>query len=260
MGDPEFRLGNLIGGIRFEGRMRGRERGQRMALRERQEKIREAYQSVGGRATLYDEMVTYRGWLGRLASRMIWSLDGEKARRYVEGALAGIPEGFAGRLLEVPVGTGCLTLPFYRGFPKAEFFCVDYAEKMLAAARERAAFLGVGNARFLQGDVGALPFGDGTFDAVLTLNGLHVFPDKEGAFRELFRVLKPGGSFCGTCYVSKENGRTDFFVRHVLVRKGFFTPPFHTARSLRECLEGFCEEVCFQTVEAHASFACRKKA
>ena len=230
-----------------------------MDRKQRREKIRKAYQSVGARAALYDEMMTCHGWLGRLASRMIWSLDGEKAHGYVEGALAGIPKGFSGRLLEVPVGTGCLTLPFYREFPAAEFLCVDYAEKMLEAARERALSLGAENVRFLAGDVGNLPFGNETFDAVLTLNGLHVFPDKEGAFRELFRVLKPGGRFCGTCYVAGENGRTDFLVRHFLVRGGFFTPPFHTAKSLRKRLEDFCEEVSMDTVEAHASFVGRKK-
>lgn len=50
------------------------------------------------------------------------------------------------------------------------------------------------------GDVGALPFADGAFDIVLSLNGFHAFPDKEVAYREVFRVLKPGGTFCG-CFL-----------------------------------------------------------
>lgn len=38
--------------------------------------------------------------------------------------------------------------------------------------------------------MGALPYEDGTFDIVLSLNGFHAFPDKEAAYREVFRVLK----------------------------------------------------------------------
>ena len=39
--------------------------------------------------------------------------------------------------------------------------------------------------------------GSGSFDTVLSLNGFHAFPDKEAAYRETFRVLRPGGTFCG---------------------------------------------------------------
>ena len=76
--------------------------------------------------------------------------------------------------------------------------------------------------------MGALPYADDTFDIVLSLNGFHAFPDKEGAYRELFRVLKPGGTFCGCFYVKGEQKRTDRFVRHVYEKTGFFTPPYET--------------------------------
>jgi ubiquinone/menaquinone biosynthesis C-methylase UbiE len=49
--------------------------------------------------------------------------------RYIERALAGIPEGFSGRLLEVPVGTGVLTLPVYRNSPRADVTCLDYSRR-----------------------------------------------------------------------------------------------------------------------------------
>ena len=61
---------------------------------------------------------------------------------------------------------------------------------------------------FRQGDVGALPYEDDTFDIVLSLNGFHAFPDKEAAYREVFRVLRPGGTFCGCFYVMGEHKRT----------------------------------------------------
>ena len=61
--------------------------------------------------------------------------------------------------------------------------------------------MGLKNVTFQQGDVSALPYADGSFDAVLSLNGFHAFPDKEAAYRETCRVLKPGGTFCGCFYV-----------------------------------------------------------
>ena len=72
--------------------------------------------------------------------------------------------------------------------------------------------------------MGALPYEDDTFDIVLSLNGFHAFPDKEAAYREVFRVSRPGGTFCSCFYVKGEHRRTDWFVRHVY--EGRF---FHTA-------------------------------
>ena len=80
---------------------------------------------------------------------------------------------------------------------------------------EKANRLVLKNVTFQQGDVGALPYETGTFDIVLSLNGFHAFPDKEAAYREIFRVLKPGGTFCGCFYVKGEHKRTDWFCRHV---------------------------------------------
>ena len=102
----------------------------------------------------------------------------EKNARYLEKALAPIPEGFSGSLLEVPVGTGVLTMPVYQTLPQAEITCLDYSADMMTRAERRAAGMGLRHVRFRQGDVGALPFEDGVFNIVLSLNGFHAFPDK----------------------------------------------------------------------------------
>ena len=95
---------------------------------------------------------------------------------------------------------------------KADITCLDYSVDMMGQAQEKADRLYLKNVTFRQGDVGALPFADGAFDIVLSLNGFHAFPDKEDAYREVFRVLKPGGTFCGCFYVKGEQKRMDWFV------------------------------------------------
>ena len=172
--------------------------------------------------------------------------------------LSGIPEDFAGKMLEVPVGTGILTMPVYQTLPKADVTCLDYSPDMMGQAKEKAEKLHLTNVKFQQGDVGALPFADGEFDLVLSLNGFHAFPDKEAAYRETFRVLKPGGTFCGCFYVSGEHKRTDWMIRHVYEPTKFFTPPYETVDSLRKRLQSMYAQVDVGSLKSIAWFICRK--
>ena len=224
----------------------------------RKDQIRNAYRTTGGQASFYDGMMTYSTWPGKAICRVVWNMNGEKNAAYLEKALSGIPEGFSGKLLEVPVGTGVLTMPVYQALPGADITCLDYSPDMMAAAQEKAKRLGIANVAFTQGDVGALPFADESFDAVLSLNGFHAFPDKEAAYRETFRVLKKGGTFCGCFYIRDECRRTDWFIRHLYQPKGFFTAPYETQSSLRERLSRMYETAEVTAVEGIGCFCCRK--
>ena len=224
----------------------------------RKEQIRSAYKLTGSHANFYDGMMTYSTLPGKAICRLVWNMDGEKNLRYLTRALSGIPEDFSGKLLEVPVGTGVLTMPVYRDLPDADITCVDYSADMMDTAKSRADAVGIRNITFLQGDVGALPFPDGQFDIVLSLNGFHAFPDKEAAYRETFRVLRKGGIFCGCFYIRGGCRRTDWFIDKLYVPKGFFTPPFETEDSLRKRLQGMYEKVSVASVEGMGCFCCRK--
>ena len=224
----------------------------------RRDQIKSTYRLTGGNASFYDGMMTCSTLPGKAICRLVWNMDGEKNLRYLERALSGVPEGFSGKLLEVPVGTGVLTIPVYKELPDAEITCLDYSAEMMAAAWKRADSAGIRNITFCRGDVGALPFESESFDIVLSLNGFHAFPDKEAAYRETFRVLKPGGVFCGCFYIRGGCARTDWFIDHLYVQKGFFTPPFETESSLRERLKGIYSEVNVTSVEGIGCFRCRK--
>ena len=224
----------------------------------RHDEIRASYKQLGSIGTMYDGIITRSTLIGKLMDSLIWGLDKELAEKWIEDALAPIPEDFAGKLLEVPVGTGVLTMPLYKKLKKANITCLDYSADMMKNAEKRAEVMEISNVTFLRGDVGALPFEDESFDILLSLNGFHAFPDKDAAFRETCRVLKKGGIFCGCFYIRDEFKRTDWFVKHMYVPKGFFTPPFETKESLKERLDSLYSRANVHTVNAEGIFCCVK--
>ena len=224
----------------------------------RKDQIGAAYQQLGRGASIYDGMMTCTTVLGTAVSRAVWGIGPELNAAYLNCVFDSIPEDFSGSLLEVPVGTGVLTMPLYATLPDAQVTCLDYSADMMARAQGRAAGMGLVNIDFRQGDVGALPFADESFDVVLSMNGFHAFPDKEAAYAETYRVLKPGGTFCGCFFVEGEFARTDWFINKFYVRKGFFTPRFETRESLTRRLTSTYSSArvtCFNSI---ACFSCVK--
>ena len=225
----------------------------------RHEEIKASYRALGGGfVNLYDGIITRSTLIGKLMDSLVWGLDASLAAKWINDALAPIPEDLKGTLLEVPVGTGVLTVPVYRNLKEAQITCLDYSAEMMRNAERRAEALAVKNVSFVQGDVGALPFEDESFDVVLSLNGFHAFPDKDAAFSETQRVLKKGGIFCGCFYIAGEFKRTDWFVRHMYVPKGFFTPPFETRETLEKRLMDLYAGVRVSPVRAEGVFCCVK--
>ena len=221
-------------------------------------KIFDAYQIVGYLSTFYDRMMTNADLPAQLALKIFWGLDTSNYEKFLTQAFAGLPKNFSGRLLEVPVGTGVLSLPVYQQFNGAEIFCVDLSDKMLDVAKSRASQMNLRGIQFVQGDVSNLPFADNFFDAVLSINGFHVFPNKVAAFSETRRILRDGGTFCGCMYVAGENRRTDLFVEKFCTRHGFFSPPYETLSTLQKRLSELYSQVEVTHVESFAGFICTK--
>ena len=72
---------------------------------------------------------------------------------------------------------------------------VDLSPEMLAVARSGLAAWQPRNLTFVECSVERLPFDDEAFDLVISNGALNLVPDKAAAFRELSRVLRPGGKF-----------------------------------------------------------------
>ena len=72
---------------------------------------------------------------------------------------------------------------------------VDFTPAMVERARRNAEARGFNNVEFRQGDIEAMPVSDAVADVVVSNCVLNLVPDKPAVFREMFRVLKPGGHF-----------------------------------------------------------------
>jgi SAM-dependent methyltransferase len=97
------------------------------------------------------------------------------------------------RVLETAAGTGVVTRALARALPvTTEIVATDLNPPML----DRAAAVGTARpVQWLQADALQLPFEDARFDVVACQFGAMFFPDKARAYREAWRVLRPGGTW-----------------------------------------------------------------
>jgi ubiquinone/menaquinone biosynthesis C-methylase UbiE len=99
----------------------------------------------------------------------------------------------SGDVLEIAAGTGVVTRELTRTLPASvAITATDLSQPMLDRAQSHP---GSERVKWLQADALALPFGDCSFDAIVCQFGVMFFADKQAAFREALRVLKPGGRF-----------------------------------------------------------------
>jgi SAM-dependent methyltransferase len=131
-----------------------------------------------------------------------WGIDyGELGRAQVTGKLAKALGGRLGhyaRGLEIGAGTGYFGLNLALAGAIDDYTASDISPGMLSVLANTAEALAV-DAATVCSEASELPFEDESFDIVFGHAILHHLPDLDGAFRELLRVLRPGGAiaFCG---------------------------------------------------------------
>lgn len=126
------------------------------------------------------------------------------------------------RVLDVATGTGNTAIAAARRW--CSVTGIDYVPALLAHGRERARAEGL-PVDFRDGDAEAIPFADGTFDAVLSTYGVMFAPDQEKVAAELVRVSRSGGR------IGLANWTPEGFIGAMLKTVGRYVPPAPGLRS-----------------------------
>ena len=171
--------------------------------------------------------------------RVAWLYDlVERSNRAVNAAAAArvaglVPKG--ARVLDCAAGTGEFSLA---AAERAEtVLCTDLSLPMLDRARKKAKKRGLTNISFAQRDITALPDRDGSFDAVIAANVLHLLPQPERAVRELWRVTAPGGRLILPTYLQGRVGTAYGTMIKIYQGVGFHYEHAFTPETYRMLLE-----------------------
>ena len=97
-------------------------------------------------------------------------------------------------VLDLGSGAGLdVLLSARRVGPKGKAYGLDMTDEMLAEANANKVRSGIANAEFLKGTIESIPLLDNSVDVVISNCVINLSVDKDQVFREIFRVLRPGG-------------------------------------------------------------------
>jgi arsenite methyltransferase len=125
----------------------------------------------------------------------------DATRRPVVASFAGVGNPFRSGAL--PAGAVVLDIGSGAGFdaqqaarqvgPAGRVIGIDMTPAMLSKARAGCEAAGLSNVEFREGRAERLPLPDGSVDVVISNGVINLCPDKDAVYREVFRVLRPGG-------------------------------------------------------------------
>jgi ubiquinone/menaquinone biosynthesis C-methylase UbiE len=99
-------------------------------------------------------------------------------------------------ILDIGCGGGRTVQKFAALVREGRVVGLDYSPTSVAVSREtNAADIAAGRVQIEHGSVAALPFSDSTFNIITAIETHYYWPDLPVNVREIFRVLKPGGTF-----------------------------------------------------------------
>jgi len=136
----------------------------------------------------------------------IFSDDYSNEQGYVKdadlGLGCGLPTAYAGinkgdSVLDLGSGAGndCFVARSIVG-ESGKVTGIDFTDEMLKQAKINNEKLGYKNVEFVKGDIENMPLKDNSYDVIISNCVLNLVPNKNKAFAEILRTLKPGGHFC----------------------------------------------------------------
>ena len=135
-------------------------------------------------------------------------------------------------------GGGRNTAALLKRFPAATVTALDYSKVACDKTKQfNRHEVQIGRCNVVQGDVSRLPFEAATFDVITAFETVYFWPELAQNFREVYRVLKPGGVF----FICNEaNGETTKDDKWTQIIDGM---AIYTDTALKEYLEkaGFCQ-------------------
>lgn len=114
-----------------------------------------------------------------------------------------VPAG--AKVLDCGAGTGELSLAASDNADSV--LCTDLSKNMLKQAQRKARALGADNIEFAARNIFDLQEPDDTYDVVIAGNVLHLLTNPQGAVKEMYRVLKPGGRLLLPTFTNKNSTR-----------------------------------------------------
>jgi ubiquinone/menaquinone biosynthesis C-methylase UbiE len=138
----------------------------------------------------------------------------------VDRVLAGLDLS-GKRVLDLGCGAGGIALHIARTYDPVHVTGFDVELPVIERARFAAERAGLSDrVSFVQAAPGKLPFADGGFDVVFSKDALVHVADKEAIFREIFRVLKPGGVFAASDWLISHDGEPSREMKDYLAAEG----------------------------------------
>jgi SAM-dependent methyltransferase len=130
-------------------------------------------------------------WVGRF---FLWTMNRSHSG-LTDWGLGHAKIGSSFSILDVGCGGGRTVRKLAATATQGKVYGVDYSPGSVAASRaENASAIREGRVEIREAPVSRLPFLDRTFDLVTAVETHYYWPDLTGDLREIFRVMKPGGS------------------------------------------------------------------
>lgn len=145
--------------------------------------------------SLFDAVAKHYDHAVLLMSLLVWKCS---PLRFVDWAHRGMGRTSRGPILVSPVGTGLLLRHVFGEHCDFPIVAIDISRKMLRRAQKRFERSNINNVILIRAEPEHLPFRGGSFDTVMSMNGVSAFHNREQALSETRRVLSPSGRIVGT--------------------------------------------------------------